>query len=182
MSLFKKNVPLKVSAIPFQSSEPKIKIKEYNRLFGEYGEWARSPRVAKLQAKIKITDGKIEESLNDFIQNVVLETPGIICHKSTKSVLTPGIPDYYFFPVVERAINVYVILNEGEEIPNKRLEEYFYQKASLFNEAYKWTIDKIVNFPEKSEDDLKLLEEAKKKKKKKKTGKLRYLMKLIKGK
>ena len=135
---------------PFESSEPKIKVKDFNTKFGTKRD---KKTTQKLRSKIKITDGKIEESLNDFIQNVVSKTPGIICHKttiresilrsSTKEVKRPSIPDYYFFPVVEGEITVSV--NEGKEISNNLLEKNFYQNRLLFNAAYKWIVDKKVN-------------------------------------
>ena len=133
---------------PFESSEPKIKVKDFDTKFGTKRD---KKTTQKLRSKIKITDGKIEKSLNDFIQNVVFETPGIICHKTTiresilrskKEVKRPSIPDYYFFP---QEINVSVTINEGEEISIKRLEEGFYQNRLLFRDAYKWIVDKKVN-------------------------------------
>jgi hypothetical protein len=135
---------------PFASSEPKIKVKDFNTKFGTK---RNKETTKKLRSKIKITDGKIEESLNDFIQNVVSETPGIICHKttiresilrsSTKEVKRPSIPNYYFFPLVEGGITVSV--NKGKEISNKLLEEYFYANRLQFNADYKWIVDKKVN-------------------------------------
>ena len=140
---------------PFASSEPKIKVRDFNTKFGTKRDKTKRDKktTEKLRSKIKITDGKIKESLNDFIKNVVSGTPGIICHKtttigmgtrsSTKEVKRPSIPDYYFFPVVEGEITVSV--NEGKEISNKLLEKYFYQTRLLFNAAYKWIVDKKVN-------------------------------------
>lgn len=134
---------------PFASSEPKIKVKDFNTKFGTKRD---KETTKKLRSKIKITDGNIEESLNDFIQKVVSETPGIICHKTTiresilrskKEAKQSSIPDYYFFPVVEGEITGSV--NEGKEISNKLLEENFYQNRLLFNAAYKWIVDKKVN-------------------------------------
>jgi len=135
---------------PFASSEPKIKVRDFDTKFGTKRD---KTTTEKLRSKIEITDGNIEESLNDFIQNVVSETPGIICHKtttigmgtrsSTKEVKRPSIPNYYFFPLVEGGITVSV--NKGKEISNKLLEEYFYANRFHFNAAYKWIVDKKVN-------------------------------------
>ncbi len=140
---------------PFASSEPKIKVKDFDPKFGTKRD---KETTKKLRSKIKITDGKIEESLKTFIENVVFETPGIICHKitiresilrsSTKEVKRPSIPNYYFFPVVEGGITeggITVSVNKGKEISNKLLEEYFYANRLQFNAAYKWIVDKKVN-------------------------------------